>query len=99
MLFVVLREGMVLDRALKRRIKQRIREGASPRHVPAVVVDVPDVPRTLSGKVTELAVRDAVHGHTVANTTALANPDSLDAFRAWGKATITTDDNETRRRQ
>ena len=97
-LFVVLREGLRLDASLKRRIKQRIRDRASPRHVPAVVVDVPDVPRTLSGKVTELAVRDAVHGRTVANTTALANPESLDAFRAWGKEKSGTN-NETRRRQ
>ena len=97
-LFVVLREGLRLDAPLKRRIKQRIRDGASPRHVPAVVVDVPDVPRTLSGKVTELAVRDAVHGRTVANTTALANPESLDAFRAWGKEKSGAN-NETRRRQ
>ena len=97
-LFVVLREGLRLDAPLKRRIKQRIRDGASPRHVPAVVADVPDVPRTLSGKVTELAVRDAVHGRTVANTTALANPESLDAFRVWGKEKSGAN-NETRRRQ
>ena len=82
-LFVALREGVRLDRDLRRRIKQRIREGASPRHVPAVIADVPDVPRTLSGKVSELAVRDVVHGRAVANTAALANPSALDAFGAW----------------
>ena len=82
-LFVVLRQGAALNGALQRRIRQRIREGASPRHVPAVIAEVPDVPRTLSGKVTELAVRDVVHGRPIANTTALANPEALDAFRAW----------------
>ena len=82
-LFVVLRQGATLDSALQRRIRQRIREGASPRHVPAVIAEVPDVPRTLSGKVTELAVRDVVHGRPIANTTALANPEALDALRAW----------------
>ena len=82
-LFVVLRQGAALNSALQRRIRQRIREGASPRHVPAAIAEVPDVPRTLSGKVTELAVRDVVHGRPIANTTALANPEALDAFRAW----------------
>ena len=79
-LFVVLRDGTQLDAALRRRIKDRIRHGASPRHVPAAIVQVPDVPRTLSGKVSELAVRDTVHGIAVKNTTALANPEALDAF-------------------
>ena len=82
-LFVVLREGATLDDSLRQRIKRRIREHASPRHVPAVVAAVPDVPRTLSGKVTELAVREAVHGREVKNTTALANPEALGAFRDW----------------
>ena len=82
-LFVVLRQGANLNSALQRRIRQRIREGASPRHVPAVIAEVPDVPRTLSGKVTELAVRDVIHGRPIANTTALANPEALDAYRAW----------------
>ena len=85
-LFVVLRDGARLDRVLRRRIKARIRTHASPRHMPAVIVAVPEVPRTLSGKVTELAVREAVHGRPVANTTALANPQALAAFRAWGAA-------------
>ena len=82
-LFVVLREGERLDAALRRRIAQRIRNHASPRHVPAAIVPVPDLPRTLSGKVTELAVRDVVHGREPSNTTALANPEALEPFRQW----------------
>ena len=80
-LFVVLRDGLRLDNALRQRIKQRIRERASPRHVPAVIAEVPDVPRTLSGKVTELAVREVVHGRELKNTAAMANPEALEAFR------------------
>ena len=80
-LFVVMRDGATLETDLKSAIKQRIRERASPRHVPAVIVDVPDIPRTLSGKIAELAVRDIVHGREVANTTAMANPEALAAFR------------------
>ena len=85
-LFVVVREGQTLTADLARRIKQRIRAGASPRHVPAVVAAVPDLPRTRSGKVSELAVREAIHGRSVANTSALANPEALAAFRSWGGA-------------
>ena len=85
-LFVVLRPGAALDDALRARIKRRIREGASPRHVPAVIAAVPDVPRTLSGKTTELAVREALHGRDVDNAAALANPEALEAFRAWRRA-------------
>ena len=80
-LFVVIREGTSLNPDLANAIKRRIRERASPRHVPAVIVEVPDIPRTLSGKIAELAVRDAVHGREVANTTAMANPEALAAFR------------------
>ena len=80
-LFVVMREGTSLNTDLANAIKRRIRERASPRHVPAVIVEVPDIPRTLSGKIAELAVRDAVHGREVANTTAMANPEALAAFR------------------
>ena len=83
-LFVVLREGETLAAELTRRIKQRIRTGASPRHVPAVVAAVPDLPRTRSGKVSELAVREAIHGRSIANASALANPEALAAFRSWG---------------
>ena len=80
-LFVVLRDGMRLNDALIKRIKNRIREHASPRHVPAVIAQVPEAPRTLSGKITELAVREVVHGREVKNTAAMANPEALDAFR------------------
>ncbi len=80
-LFVVTRDGVDLDDALRGRIRRRIREHASPRHVPAVIAAVPDVPRTLSGKIAELAVRDVVHGREVTNTTALANPAVLESFR------------------
>ena len=80
-LFVVMREGVALNREVRDRIKRRVREHASPRHVPAVIASVPDIPRTLSGKIAELAVRDTVHGRPVANTTALANPEALAAFR------------------
>ena len=85
-LFVVTRQDAPLDAALRQRIRQRIRANASPRHVPAVIAQVPDVPRTRSGKVTELAVRDAIHGRSARNTAALANPDALRAFHAWGEA-------------
>jgi acetoacetyl-CoA synthetase len=80
-LFVILREGVTLDEDLKTRIKQRIRSGASPRHVPARIVAVADIPRTKSGKITELAVRDIVHGREINNKEALANPDALEHFR------------------
>ncbi len=80
-LFVRLREGVSLDDALQDRIKRRIRDNTTPRHVPARIVQVTDVPRTLSGKIVELAVRDVIHGREVKNTEALANPDALDQFR------------------
>ncbi len=80
-LFVVLRQGASPDADLQHRIKRRIREHASPRHVPAVILAVPDIPRTLSGKTAELAVRDAIHGREIGNATALANPEALAAFR------------------
>jgi len=79
-LFVRLRDGVVLDDALIERIRTRIREQASPRHVPARVIQVADIPRTRSGKIVELAVRDVVHGRAVANREALANPEALDLF-------------------
>ncbi|MDA4847585.1 acetoacetate--CoA ligase [Hoeflea poritis] len=79
-LFVRLAEGVVLDDDLVARIKTRIRGGASPRHVPAKVVAVSDIPRTKSGKITELAVRDVVHGRAVKNKEALANPEALDLY-------------------
>ncbi len=80
-LFVVLRPDVALDDDLTRRIRTAIREKASPRHVPARVLAVPDLPRTRSGKITELAVRDLVHGRPVKNAEALANPEALAHFR------------------
>jgi acetoacetyl-CoA synthetase len=80
-LFVRLREGAVLDAALVERIRDAVRREASPRHVPAVVLAVPDIPRTRSGKIVELAVRDVVHGRTLHDTEALANPEALAHFR------------------
>ena len=80
-LFVVLRDGVVLDDELTRRIKAEVRAGATPRHVPAVIGQVSEIPRTRSGKIVELAVRAAVHGDEVANTEALANPGALAHFR------------------
>jgi len=80
-LFVRLREGVALDRALEDRIRQQIRENSSPRHVPAVIAAVTDIPRTKSGKLVELAVRDVVHGREIKNREALANPEALEQFR------------------
>ncbi len=80
-LFVRLAEGVTLDEGLIKQIKTQIRTGASPRHVPGVVVAVDDIPRTKSGKITELAVRDVVHGREVKNKEALANPEALDLFK------------------
>ena len=81
LLFVVLKSGFQLDDALRDKIKKQVRDGASPRHVPARIVAVADIPRTKSGKITELAVRDIVHGRAVKNKEALANPEALDLFR------------------
>ena len=80
-LFVRLRQGAELDQALEERIRRRIREHASPHHVPRRIVAVADIPRTISGKITELAVREVIHGRPVSNTEALANPAALDLFR------------------
>nr|WP_255561600.1 acetoacetate--CoA ligase [Pseudohoeflea sp. DP4N28-3] len=79
-LFVRLAEGAELDAALEQKIRTAIRTGASPRHVPARIVAVADIPRTKSGKITELAVRDVVHGRPVKNQEALANPGALELF-------------------
>jgi acetoacetyl-CoA synthetase len=79
-LCIRLREGMVLDDTLQERIRAAIRTGASPRHVPAKIVQVPDIPRTISGKIVELAVADVIHGREVQNRDALANPEALDHF-------------------
>ncbi|MEP0709130.1 MAG: acetoacetate--CoA ligase [Parvibaculum sp.] len=80
-LFVVMKGGAALDEAMQKRIRDRIRSGASPRHVPAKIVAVADIPRTKSGKITELAVRDIVHGREVKNREALANPEALALYR------------------
>ncbi len=79
-LFVVLRPDRTLDEALENRIKTQIRSGCSPRHVPAKVLQVADIPRTKSGKITEIAVRDIIHGRPVKNVEALANADALALF-------------------
>jgi acetoacetyl-CoA synthetase len=80
-LFVVLRPGVELDEALRDRIRGVIRENTTPRHVPAKIVAVPEIPRTKSGKIVEIAVRSVVHGEDVKNTEALANPEALQHFR------------------
>jgi acetoacetyl-CoA synthetase len=80
-LFVRLRDGLALDDDLRDRIRRQIRAHASPRHVPAVIAQVPEVPRTISGKIVELAVRETIHGRPVKNTDALANPAALEHFR------------------
>ena len=80
-LFVRLRDGVVLDEALRERIRIQIRDNTSPHHVPKRILQVTDIPRTISGKITELAVRDVIHGRTVKNVDALANPQALELFR------------------
>ena len=80
-LFVRLREGLTLDDALRDRIKKQIRDNTTPRHVPAKILQVTDIPRTISGKITEIAVRETIHGRPVKNTDALANPQALEQFR------------------
>jgi acetoacetyl-CoA synthetase len=80
-LFVVMSSGHDLDQALISEIRARIRANASPRHTPARVIAVRDIPRTMSGKIAELAVRDVIHGRPVKNTSALANPEALECFR------------------
>jgi acetoacetyl-CoA synthetase len=80
-LFVRLQDGMALDKELTERIKQKIRANTTPRHVPAKIVQVTDIPRTKSNKIVELAVRNIVHGLPVRNIEALANPEALEQFR------------------
>ena len=80
-LFVILRSGYALDEDLTKRIKEKIRSGASPRHVPAKTLLVSDIPRTVSGKITEIAVTDVIHGREVKNREALANPEALDLYK------------------
>jgi acetoacetyl-CoA synthetase len=80
-LFVRLKPGVELDEALKKHLRESIRSGTTPRHVPAKIIAVPDIPRTLSGKITELAVREVIHNRPVKNTDAIANPQALEHFR------------------
>ncbi len=80
-LFVVLRADAILDDELQQRIRTMIRKNTTPRHVPAKIIAVPEIPRTRSGKIVELAVRSAVHGEAVKNTASLANPEALQYFR------------------
>jgi acetoacetyl-CoA synthetase len=80
-LFVRLRPGFTLDAALEEKIRQRIRANTTPRHVPAKILQVPDIPRTKNGKVVELAVRAAVNGMPIGNTEALGNPEALELFK------------------
>jgi acetoacetyl-CoA synthetase len=80
-LFLRLADGVVLDDALKKRLREAIRTNVSPRHVPAHIVQVADIPRTISGKIAELAVREAIHGRPVKNLDALANPQAIAQFQ------------------
>tara|TARA_B100001146_G_scaffold210760_1_gene208830 strand:- start:853 stop:1383 length:531 start_codon:yes stop_codon:yes gene_type:complete len=80
-LFVVTATGINLDDDLRARIRADVRTGASPRHVPSIILEVPELPRTRSGKLVELAVRNVVEGRPVTNSEALANPAALDHFR------------------
>lgn len=80
-LFVKLKDGVMLDDALVSRIKKQVKDGASPRHVPAKIVQVADIPRTKSNKIVELAVREIIHDRPVKNIEALSNPESLDLYR------------------
>jgi acetoacetyl-CoA synthetase len=80
-LFVTLRDGQKLDESLCQLIRQTIRQNTSPRHVPAKILQVPEIPRTISGKIVELAVRQVVHGQPANNLQSLANPQALDYFK------------------
>jgi acetoacetyl-CoA synthetase len=80
-LFVKLREGITLDEGLQDRIRKAVKQNTTPRHVPARIVQVADIPRTISGKIVELAVRNIIHGRPVSNVDALANPEALELYR------------------
>ena len=80
-LFVHLRDGLQLDADLQSRIRKAVRDNTTPRHVPARIVQVDDIPRTISGKIVELAVRNVIHNREVKNAAALANPEALDLYR------------------
>jgi acetoacetyl-CoA synthetase len=79
-LFVVLQPGHQLDDQLQQKIRHTIRQNTTPRHVPAKIIAVKEIPKTISGKIVEVAVRDVIHGKTVANTDALANPEALQLY-------------------
>src|SRR5262249_58816477 len=83
-LFVRLAPGVTLTDDLRDRIKRAIRQNASPHHVPQMIWAVPDIPRTVSGKIAEMAVRDVLHGRPVKNVDALANPESLAFYQPLG---------------
>ncbi|MCP4430785.1 MAG: acetoacetate--CoA ligase, partial [Gammaproteobacteria bacterium] len=80
-LFVVLKQALKLDEALTKKIRQTIREKCTPRHMPAKVIQVKEIPRTKSGKIVELAVREVVHNRPVKNIHSLANPEALELYR------------------
>ena len=80
-LFVRMQAGNALDDAQRNAIRRQLRQQASPRHVPARIIEVSDIPRTRSGKISEIAVRDIIHGRTVSNIEAIANPEALDVYR------------------
>lgn len=80
-LFVKLKTGIILDEALIAQIKQQIRNNTTPRHVPSKIIQIPDIPRTKSGKIAEIAVRDTIHGKAIKNGEALANPEILEAYK------------------
>ena len=80
-LFVKLSDDLTLDEALTQKIKQHIRSNTTPRHVPAKVLQVNDIPRTKSGKIVEIAVRCCVHNEAIKNSESLANPEALEEFK------------------
>jgi acetoacetyl-CoA synthetase len=80
-LFVKLKNGVHLDDVLTEKLKKQIKTGASPRHVPTKIIQITDIPRTKSGKITEIAVRDVIHGRKIKNVEALANPDALEQYK------------------
>lgn len=80
-LFLRMKGGVALTEELEKTIRNRIRSGATPRHVPARIIAVSAIPRTRSGKISEIAVRDTIHGRPVKNADALANPEALELFR------------------
>jgi acetoacetyl-CoA synthetase len=87
-LFVRLRDGVDLSDDLVQRIKSQIRSNTTPLHVPKVVLQVADIPRTVSGKISEIAVREVIHGRAVKNVEALANPQSLELYRGLAALTV-----------